>query len=241
MFLHYNPYPNYSNSNLYTNDPPKAEVWSKERSMKENMGSGAGYVLSRNGASNLLKHVQKYGVYNAIDWVMFKSENKIMYVTPLLVKANCYQTTNGTDTDIQNVYNSVCFNDNWDTYELEYLSKKLLESYENLSDNQVFLYSKDTNDKDLLLIASNSKISKNKNITKFSIQLLDTYNAEKHKNHICILPIKEKSNVLKEIELQLVKTYITNKFIYCIPDKYAYIMSDDKVWDNTFLNIECPF
>ena len=93
MFLHYNPYPQYNKRELHTNGPPKAEIWSKERSMRENMGSGAGYILTRGGAVNLLRHVQANGVYNAIDWVMFKSENRIMYTTPLLVKANCFQTT----------------------------------------------------------------------------------------------------------------------------------------------------
>jgi GR25 family glycosyltransferase involved in LPS biosynthesis len=245
MFLHYNPYPQYNKKELYTNSPPVAEIWSKERSMKENMGSGAGYILSRQGALNLLRHVQKNGVYNAIDWVMFKSENRIMYTTPLLVRANCFQTTTGTDTDIQNVYNSVCFTGiDWDQHELEYLADKILSSYHNKDKGTlVNLCYKGLEEKEInSLVNDKKKFNISKNFKNgLSIIVSKTPDLSQLKEHVCILPITEKEAVKQLINLQSIKYYTTNNYIYCIPDKYLDKIIDDKVWDDSLLNVSCPF
>jgi GR25 family glycosyltransferase involved in LPS biosynthesis len=246
MFLHYNPYPQYNKKELYTNSPPVAEVWSRERSMRENMGSGAGYILSRQGALNLLRHVQQNGVYNAIDWVMFKSENRIMYTTPLLVRANCFQTTTGTDTDIQNVYNSVCFTGiDWDQHELKYLADKILSSYHNKDKTSlVNLYYKGLEEKEInsLINDNKNKFSVSKNL-KNGLTIIVTKSAElsQLRDNICILPISEKEDVKQLINLQSIKSYTTNNYIYCVPDKYLDNMIDDKVWDDSLLNVSCPF
>ena len=246
MFLHYNPYPQYSHKELYTNSNPVAEIWSKEKSMRENMGSGAGYILTRQGAINLLKHVQKYGVYNAIDWVMFKSENRIMYVSPLLVRANCFQSTNGgCDTDIQNVYNSVCFTGNeWDQYEVQYLADKLISSYHNKEKlTFVNLYYKGYDEKDISgLIKDKNKFIISKNLKGLlTIIITKTPDLSQLINYVCILPISELNNVSSLINLQPIKCYNTNNFVYCIPDRYLDNIIEDKVWDNSLLNISCPF
>lgn len=245
MFLHYNPYPQYSRKELYTNSPPIAELWTKERSMKENMGSGAGYILTRQGALNLLRHVKNNGVYNAIDWVMFKSENRIMYVTPLLVRANCFQTTTGTDTDIQNVYNSVCFTGiDWDQHELQYLADKLLSSYHNKDKTALInicykgFEEKEIND----LISDRKKFSLSKNLKNgLTITINKSVDIAQLKEHVCVLPISEKENVKQLINLQPIKSYTTNNFIYCVPDKYLDNIIEDKVWDESLLNVSCPF
>jgi GR25 family glycosyltransferase involved in LPS biosynthesis len=112
MFLHYNPYPQFVKEELYKHHKiPEAFLWTKSESIKKNMGSGAGYIMTKQGASNLLNHIDIFGVYNAIDWVMFKCEtNRIMYSTPMIVHAQCAQDGN-KDSDIQPVYESINMND----------------------------------------------------------------------------------------------------------------------------------
>jgi GR25 family glycosyltransferase involved in LPS biosynthesis len=248
MFLHYNPYPQYNNPDLYSNSSPKAEFWSIERSMKENMGSGAGYILSRKGAINLLKHIEEKGVYNAIDWVMFKSSEKVMYTTPMLVRANCFQSTNGRcDTDIQNVFNSVCFKDDleWDRYEVSYLANKLTTSYHNKEKNPICnLYYKGFDENVLKQLTFDLKnISAVKNIKGMCMIISSDIQAINYlTDYVCILPVNHLEKLDQTIDLYPIKRYTTNKYIYCIPDKYANFILDDKVWeDKKLLNTVCPF
>lgn len=248
MFLHYNPYQQYDNPNLHSNAPPKAEFWTVERSMRENMGSGAGYILSRNGAINLLKHIEEKGVYNAIDWVMFKSSNKVMYTTPMLVRANCFQSTNGRcDTDIQNVFNSVCFKDDleWDRYELSYLANKLVSSYHNKEKISICnLYYKGFDENVLKSLTFDLKnISTVKNIKGMCMIISpDVPPINYLTDYVCILPVNNLEKLDESINLYPIKRYTTNKYIYCIPDKYADLILDDKVWEHKkLLNTVCPF
>lgn len=123
-FMHYNPYPQYRYNRLFMQySPIKAEKWSVERSMRENMGSGAGYILTRDGAKKLLDFVNKRGVFNAIDWVMFKSHLRVSYTSSMLAFAECFQS-GSMDTDIQNVFDRVCYDD-WTKHELERWKKQL--------------------------------------------------------------------------------------------------------------------
>uniref|UniRef100_A0A6C0DKB9 Uncharacterized protein n=1 Tax=viral metagenome TaxID=1070528 RepID=A0A6C0DKB9_9ZZZZ len=248
MFLHYNPYPQYNLPDLYSDSPPKAEFWSVERSMRENMGSGAGYILSRNGAINLLRHIEEKGVYNAIDWVMFKSSNKVMYSNPMLVRANCFQTTNGRcDTDIQNVFNSVCFKDDleWDRYELSYLANKLISSYHNKDKNSICnLFYKGFDENVLKSLTFDLKnITTVKNIKGMCMIISNEIQPISYlTDYVCILPVNLLQKLDEEISLYPIKRYTTNKYIYCVPDKYADLLLDDKVWeDKKLLNTVCPF
>jgi len=248
MFLHYNPYPQYNLPELYSDSPPKADFWSIERSMRENMGSGAGYILSRNGAINLLKHIEEKGIYNAIDWVMFKSSNKVMYSNPMLVRANCFQSTNGRcDTDIQNVFNSVCFKDDleWDRYELSYLANKLISSYHNKDKNSICnLYYKGFDENVLKTLTFDLKnISTVKNIKGVCMIISSIIPSIDYlSDYVCIIPIHLLEQLDEYINLYPIKRYTTNKYIYCIPDKYADSILDDKVWeDKKLLNTVCPF
>ena len=176
---------------------------------------------------------------------MFKSENRIMYVTPLLVRANCFQTTTGTDTDIQNVYNSVCFTGvDWDQYEIQYLADKLLSSYHNKEKTAIVnLYYKGFDEKEInTLINDKKKFSLSKNLKNgLTIAITKTTDLSQLKEHVCILPISEKDNVKQLINLQPIKAYTTNNFIYSIPDKYLDNIIDDKVWDDSLMNVSCPF
>jgi GR25 family glycosyltransferase involved in LPS biosynthesis len=108
MFLHYNQYPeHYSEKEISQFTIPTSKIWSTEESIKRNMGSGAAYLLTKQGAINLLNHINKYGVYNAIDWVMFKCDtNRIMYSSPVLAMAPCFQN-GGCDSDIQTIYDKI--------------------------------------------------------------------------------------------------------------------------------------
>jgi hypothetical protein len=118
LFLHFNPYPPYRYNKLYLQyTPVEVEIWPRERSIKENMGSGAAYLLTKQGAKQLLEHIDIHGVYNAIDWVMFKSGIRTGYTSPMMAFAECVQS-GSPDTDIQNVYNSVSISD-WTLQELD--------------------------------------------------------------------------------------------------------------------------
>lgn len=134
LFLHFNPYPPYRYNKLYLQySPVEVEIWSKERSIKENMGSGAAYLLTKQGAKQLLEHIDIHGVYNAIDWVMFKSGIRTGYTSPMMAFAECVQS-GAPDTDIQNVYDSVSIND-WSLRELKKW-KESLSSGLNCSNQQ---------------------------------------------------------------------------------------------------------
>jgi GR25 family glycosyltransferase involved in LPS biosynthesis len=129
MFLHFNLYPDWERRDKAwcaqhpTNptdpafDPisfeckaglPSAEMWSAEKSMMFNMGSGAGYILTRRGAKHMLEFVDKHGMPNAVDWVLMKQPDlKIMYSKPKLIFADCWQNNQQIQSDIQTEYDSV--------------------------------------------------------------------------------------------------------------------------------------
>ena len=222
MFLHYNPYPQYMKKELFFEyQDIKAEEWSIERSRRENMGSTAGYVLSREGARNLLRYVEKCGCPNAIDWVMFKSptlqdyRQRILYTTPLLVHANCFQSAQGTvDTDIQNVYESLSYstNDEWDKEEYKYILNKIKDRPEGAKKLINFVKS-----------VKNEKV--------------DLFNTK-----VCIFGIEELEEYKEKCRTTLSEYYTTNTKVYSIPhsllDEEFY---KDKVWGDVYLNTLKPF
>lgn len=61
-------------------------------------------------------------------------------------------------------------------------------------------------------------------------------------DYVCILPVNLLEKLDETIDLYPIKRYTTNKYIYCIPDKYADLILDDKVWEyKKLLNTVCPF
>ena len=229
MFLHYNPYPQFMKPELFFEyQDIKVEEWSVERSRRENMGSTAGYVLSREGARNLLRSVEKYGCQNAIDWVMFKSPRgeftqRIVYTTPMLVHANCFQSAQGTvDTDIQNVFDSLSYsnNDEWDKDEYNYVLSKVKDS------KHIIKYSGSLQTLDIGVTMT----------TKKSKNPIDI------NNNIYIFDIKELSTYKSLFKTKLAEYYTTNQFIYSIPHRFIdEDFQKDKVWGDGYLNPLKPF
>jgi len=247
MFLHYNPYPQHNRPELYSQTlQPRAERWSVEKSMRENMGSGAGYIITKEGARNLLKVIEANGVPNAIDWVMFKTGDmqRVMYTIPMIVNANCFQTSVGTDTDIQNVYESICYKGiEWDQDEVKYISQKLLTSYHNevFKTKTIDVLNRGFPEEEFKKLTQNLTVVKNCK-RMFTIVFCQRPDLNFIRDYCCVLPQIEKEAVKKMIVSYPVQWYQTDAYIYTIPDKF---MTDDfmdyKVWGEGYLNTTCPF
>jgi GR25 family glycosyltransferase involved in LPS biosynthesis len=113
MFLHWNPYPHVPNQHLLTlqYSKPTAELWSMQRSVRDNMGSGAAYLMTRHAAQHMIEWVNKHGMPNAVDWNLFKQPDlRVMYTTPMLAFGQCWQNNTKVDSDIQKEYDVVKFN-----------------------------------------------------------------------------------------------------------------------------------
>lgn len=137
MFLHWLPYPQYRNPDDFLQSAvPKATKWTKSECMTKSMGSATCYLVNKRGAKTMLQHIDRHGVYNGIDWVMFKcaDEMNIYYSQPMLAFADCVQgTQHHVDSDIQRDYNSCGYQDSldWSKKEVEYWSKELKSSVHN--------------------------------------------------------------------------------------------------------------
>ena len=135
MFLHYLPWAHAKKEEDYFQAvQSKATFYSRQKSIESSMGGATAYILTRNGARKLLNHVDKHGVYNGIDWVMFKAsgetpvdenspELNVMYSSPFLAFAECVQNDNRVDSDIQRDYNSCGYTEAWSKAEVMKLSK----------------------------------------------------------------------------------------------------------------------
>jgi GR25 family glycosyltransferase involved in LPS biosynthesis len=215
LFLHFNPYPPYRYNKLYLQySPVEVEIWPKEKSIKENMGSGAAYLLTKQGAKQLLHHIDIHGVYNAIDWVMFKSGIRTGYTSPMLAFAECVQS-GAPDTDIQNVYDSVSISE-WTLRELNKWKDSLSSGLN--SSNQQWLESVGIPWKEV----QNSPLHK----------ILATPNIEKEQlttgDKIILTSLSEKSK-LKGWKGPFV-WYETDKAIFIVPYLYT---------NETFLQTTC--
>lgn len=144
LFLHFHPYQQHINKlkpKIFNQQTPFIEQWNKETCCNLSMGGTTGYIITKTGALNMLNHIKKYGMYNAVDWVMHKTadEQRICYSFPCLVTADCYTGQNTVDTDIQNDFSSLKMSDQeWDTYEINTLIK-----YFNEYNIKVELYSEE--------------------------------------------------------------------------------------------------
>lgn len=97
-------YPEFATSN----ELPHVELWSREKAIQRNMGGTFAYIITRQGAEKMLNHIHKSGVYNAIDWVMFKNPDiNQNYVVPHIVTSECASLV-GVDSDIQHDNSSQC-------------------------------------------------------------------------------------------------------------------------------------
>lgn len=130
LFLHWLPYTQYRDPEYYLESfIPIAERWSKSECMTKSMGSATCYLINKTGARCLLNHIDKHGVYNGIDWVMFKcaDEMRIMYSKPMLAFAECVQgVSQFVDSDIQRDYNSCGYPEGtWSKEEINWWMKEL--------------------------------------------------------------------------------------------------------------------
>ena len=60
-------------------------------------------------------------------------------------------------------------------------------------------------------------------------------------DYVCVFPISEKDNVKALTNLQPIKYYCTYNYVYCVPDKFVDNIINDKVCDDSYLNVSCPF
>lgn len=146
IFLGHHLYPQYKTEESYQNDEyPKIEEWYSDRCIKESMGGTTGYIISKKGAQKMIRHIREHGIYNAIDWVMFKNARlnsddttdrvKIFYTMPHLVYAPCVQgNVDVVDSDIQHAYQSVKYDD-WFSVAKEYFNK--IKSLNYIHDDRV--------------------------------------------------------------------------------------------------------
>lgn len=112
LFLGHFLYPQLRTENDREDKFPEVELWSKEDCIKKSMGGTIGYVIHKRGAMKMYNHIREYGIYNAIDWVMFKNNNaNIYYCYPHLVFSDCVTNNNKPDSDIQYDCSSLCLSD----------------------------------------------------------------------------------------------------------------------------------
>lgn len=146
LFLGHFLYPQYRSEKDRSNDLPIVEKWTKNECIQKSMGGTIGYIINKEGAGKLLNHIKEKGVYNAIDWVIFKtaSEDKekntgkecnIYYSYPHLVYSECVTNEIKPDSDIQYNFNQLCKSpEERYKYELEFYLKTLNENGINFYD-----------------------------------------------------------------------------------------------------------
>ena len=129
LFLHWLPYPAFRNlDDFVLTKIPTARRWTREECCQRSMGGATAYLINRTAAMHLLQHIDSRGVYNGIDWVMFKcaDEIRVMYSTPMLAFAECVQTHGSVDSDIQRDFSSCKIGD-IDEFETDWWLKRLGE------------------------------------------------------------------------------------------------------------------
>lgn len=135
IFLHHHPYSGfYSSEYLDKIKEPVAEEWSFEKSKRQSMGGTTAYWITKQGAANMLKYIEKNGIGLGIDWLMFHNTlNKVYYSSPFLAFAECAQA-GGQDTDIQKDFTGVGFTsrEDWIRIELAYWNEGLKDAFPEL-------------------------------------------------------------------------------------------------------------
>jgi GR25 family glycosyltransferase involved in LPS biosynthesis len=205
--------------NYDKNKIPTSELWSKDKSIKESMGGTTAYYISKKGANNMVKYINKYGFRYGVDWEMFFNDiNKVYYCSPYIAFADCAQN-NEVDTDIQNVYDGISYTeDEWLLNELKYWNLKtsnneygLVNKFISMNKDELDMITEDANSK---LICRSSKCSKKELLTTISIFDLNTPHLIKWLN---VFPVHWYS--------------VAYKYMFVIPDN---MLSVEDVKDLTF-------
>lgn len=110
-FLGHHLYPQYRQESEYSQDEmPTVTRWFRKDCIQKSMGGTAGYLINKKGAYKLLDIIRNRGVYNGIDWIMFKSTKEdendsqglnIYYSSPHIIFSECVTGDNKVDSDIQ--------------------------------------------------------------------------------------------------------------------------------------------
>jgi GR25 family glycosyltransferase involved in LPS biosynthesis len=163
MFLHWNPHhiPVEAVQHEYRTAIPVAYEWSLEKAFSVNMGSTAAYIITKQGAYNLLQRLNEKGSINAIDWEMMKSApsesqfntsrfvNTVMVSSPMLAFVD-----KPADSDIQSEFvgcgmtptESILYEIEWwkqhkqDVKEVLMCSQSLKTEVEARSQREAFLW-----------------------------------------------------------------------------------------------------
>lgn len=249
MMLHQNPW-NNSVPQLNASIPTAVQL-DVQQSFKRNMGSAAAYLITRQGAINLLRHINQKGFYNAFDWVLMKTadEQRVLYSEPMLAEARCFQTGRA-DTDIQKEFSHLKFTDKeWDSYELNDLYNLLIKSVYHIENKKKIVTIRidpELSDEQVNLIKSLLSPS------EFYVDRADGditvfYSSKMPWNrcvdNVIILPLDRKNaDTCTNLNRYAVKWYYTNKFMYIVPDKYVtnqFLLN--KVFGEQYLNLSSPF
>ena len=243
IFGHMNPYnqqsinPNFFNQNI----TPNLIQYSTERMMKENMGSMAATILTKNGARILLEEINNKGVYNAIDWVAMKTcdKQRAFVCEPFLGFTEAFQNNIQKDTDIQKDFSN-CSLVNWFEHEINYWINQLKGSKKNKSNIRIV----STNN-------NNSKEELYQTITKLNFNIYNLKLSEVKQNDILINFILDEINeplqhitICKKdvkVNCKVLKYYRTNVATFIIPFNFINEEVDkSKTWGDGYLNLVHP-
>lgn len=123
MWLGHFLYPKYKTSNDTKDELPIVTRWTSQECIEKSMGGTFSYIITKNGVKKLLDYINIHGVFNGIDWCMFKSSDILHnnYVYPHICYSECCDNTNKIDSDIQYNLSSKCSDFNTRMYkELSY-------------------------------------------------------------------------------------------------------------------------
>lgn len=105
---------------------PNVERKSVEECLKISMGGLHSYIITKRGVRFFLKELNNKGMYNAIDWVMFRTECVAYYCYPFMTYANCVQVDGVIDSDINYKTDpDGITEDIWMKDEIKYWNKRL--------------------------------------------------------------------------------------------------------------------
>jgi GR25 family glycosyltransferase involved in LPS biosynthesis len=88
---------------------PVIERWNRYTSLNNSLGGVGGYLISKNGAKNLLEFINNHGMSNAIDTMQQKAADNlnVFYAFPHLFYSECHRQDKSVDSDIQYNFNSL--------------------------------------------------------------------------------------------------------------------------------------
>lgn len=237
IYGHMNPYPHSNKEEFYKRDiQPTLVQYNTQRMMNENMGSMAATILTKQGAKILLEDINKKGVYNAIDWVAMKTcDLQRAFVTvPFIAFADCYQSNNTKDTDIQTDYN-ICSFTNWSKEEIIYWQNILKGTKKNTNIRLVSFQDKSTLIQTVESLGFKVQTIRKDELKQNDILLQDIETIKSKVSNVTICPLNS------TIKTSSSNYYKTDKLTIVIPH---LLLNDnlikEKTWGDGYLNLLCP-